>query len=231
LAHKSSFVGKLAEGKGPISSIGQAKEEMARLAGFFKQSADLVEQANTVQSAMHESIEALQAYFAVLDGVLGSGLGAQSKPAKSRLADAKLPVGRFRSVTAPDAPPSVHEAVLIIMKEIGKPVLPKQVALRYLMRNWPLPKKGTIYNLISGTVAYLYKRKGVLVKGQTGYTLKPHKDLSELVNAPILPVSPEEVEKRKVWAKAQYARKKAQKAIQAAELPFPPQEATQAATN
>jgi hypothetical protein len=213
--------------KGPISSIGQAKEEMARLAGFFKQSADLIEQANIVQAGMRESIGSLQSYFEILDGVLGSGLGAPSKPStKGRLADVKSPVSRFRSVMAADAPPSVHEAVLIIMKEIGKPVLPKQVALQYLMRNWPLPKKGTIYNLISGTVAYLYKRKGVLVKGQTGYTLKPHKNLSELVNAPILPVSLEELAKRKVWAKAQYARKKAARnAAQAAELPFPTPEA------
>jgi hypothetical protein len=219
--------------KGPISSIGQAKEEMARLASFYKQSADLVEQANTVQAGMRESIEALQNYFVILDGVLGSGLGAQSKPAAKGPALKTAPA-RFRSVVAPDAPPSIHEGVLIIMKEFGKPVLPKQVALQYLMRNWPLPKKGTIYNLISGTVAYLYKRKGVLVKGETGYTLKPHKDLSELVNAPILPVSPDEVAKRNVWAKKQYERKKAaKKAAQAAELPFPPQEESPstAATN
>jgi hypothetical protein len=210
--------------KGPISSIGQAKAEMARLAAFYKQSASLVEQANTVQAGMAESIEALQAYFTILDGVLGSGIGVQAKPStKGRSPGVKMAPDRYRSVM-PASPATIHERVLVIMKEIGKPVLPKEIAIQYTLRKWQFPKHGTIYNLISGTVAYLYKRKGVLVKGETGYTLKPHKDLSELVNAPQLPLTPEERAKRNKWSKAQYARtrakRQAEKAAETPALPF-----------
>jgi hypothetical protein len=199
---------------------------MAKLAAYSKQAASLIAQAANMHAGMLESVDALQNYLVILDGVLGSGLGSPGKRTpKARHAEVKLPVSRFRSVVAADAPPSVHEGVLIIMKDLGKPVLPKEVAIQYLMRNWPLPKNGTIYNLISGTVSYLYKRKGVLVKGETGYTLKPHKDLSELINAPQLPPTPEEKAKRNRWSKMQYERTRAKrKATEAAELPFPPQE-------
>lgn len=218
--------------KAPISSIGQAKEEMARLASFYKQSAALVEQATHLNASVVESIEALQSYLGILDGVLGSGLGAQSKPSKGgrppagRMPAVKLHASGYRATKESDAPSSVKERVLVIMRDIGKPVLPKEIALQYLLHKWPLPKKGTIYNLISGTVAYLYNRKGVLVKGETGYTLKPYKDFSELLNTPVLPPTAEERTRHNTWQKQRYALKQAEKkaakaALEAQNPPLP----------
>jgi hypothetical protein len=160
--------------KKAINSLPQAKDEM-------KHVASIAEQVSELNGQIRESVEALQKFF---EGILPSAPAAPTKQRAitkaARPASATLHDSGLRAVAHTPAPPTVAERVLYIMRDIGEPVLPKEIARHYLLRDWPLPKKGTIYNLISGTVTYLYLRKRVLVRSPEGYSL-PHDDIYKLM--------------------------------------------------
>ena len=70
------------------------------------------------------------------------------------------------------APLAMTERVLQLIREAGKPLMPKDVVEIYASKGWPRPEDGReFYMKISGSMAYLTKRKKVVAKTAAGYVL------------------------------------------------------------
>ncbi len=73
------------------------------------------------------------------------------------------------------APDSLTDRVLKIIKDAGVPLRIREAVAEYESRQWPDPGKGTIYNAVAGTIAYLYHKKRVITKNKDGgYYLRPN---------------------------------------------------------
>ena len=72
-------------------------------------------------------------------------------------------------------PKTVVERVLCLFREAPKELRTKAVVSLYEAKGWPLPEKGTLYNAISGTIAYIFSRKKILDRNENGYFLKDKK--------------------------------------------------------
>src|SRR5437667_12445086 len=71
-------------------------------------------------------------------------------------------------------PPTWGERVIEIFKQAGsRSLMQKQTMEMYVETGWPAPAdRADLYRAISGAIAYLHKKKGVLVKTDEGYRLK-----------------------------------------------------------
>ena len=78
------------------------------------------------------------------------------------------------SATNGEVPSSMSERVTKIITDAKKPLMPKDVVRHYQQLDWPAPDGGRakLYEAISGTIAYLHNRKGVLKKSAKGYSIK-----------------------------------------------------------
>ena len=63
--------------------------------------------------------------------------------------------------------------VLLIMRQLDRPVWPKLVTVEYESRNWPPPRGGTTYDAVNAAMSYLLHRKKLLGKGEEGYFIAP----------------------------------------------------------
>ncbi|SRR5258708_22375653 len=72
------------------------------------------------------------------------------------------------------APATWGERVIEIFRQADKkPLMQKDAAERYSKTGWPGPSDpAELYRAISGAIAYLHKKKGVLEKTDSGYRLK-----------------------------------------------------------
>jgi hypothetical protein len=72
------------------------------------------------------------------------------------------------------APATWGERVIEIFNQSqNKPIMQKQVMELYQQTGWPMPPEPSdLYRAISGAIAYLFKKKGVLEKTDEGYRLK-----------------------------------------------------------
>lgn len=72
------------------------------------------------------------------------------------------------------APATWGERVIEIFKQAeNKPIMQRQVVDMYGRTGWPMPADpGQLYRALSGAIAYLHKKKGVLIKTADGYQLK-----------------------------------------------------------
>jgi hypothetical protein len=72
------------------------------------------------------------------------------------------------------APATWGERVIEIFKQAeNTPIMQKRVMEMYEKTGWPAPAdRSELYRAISGAIAYLHKKKGVLVKTEEGYRLK-----------------------------------------------------------
>jgi|ERR1051326_977045 hypothetical protein len=72
------------------------------------------------------------------------------------------------------APTTWGERVIELLRQAeNRPIMQKQVMELYEKTGWPMPTEdGHLYRAISGAIAYLHKKKGVLVKTEEGYRLK-----------------------------------------------------------
>jgi hypothetical protein len=72
------------------------------------------------------------------------------------------------------APATWGERVIELFKQSeNKPIMQKQVMELYQQTGWPMPAdQADLYRAISGAIAYLFKKKGVLEKTPEGYRLK-----------------------------------------------------------
>jgi len=88
----------------------------------------------------------------------------EAQPPKS------LPKERLnlKQVVSTNPAGSVSERVLQIVRESSGPISPKEVQDEWVKRGWENPKRGSLYNLINGTLAYLHKRRGVLERPEAG---------------------------------------------------------------
>lgn len=169
----------------PISSLPEAQAELEHLKALGAQVAAL-------SSQVSESVEALSQFFGVNPAPTAKAKrpqrAVQSKVQASLLGEAATVAANV--VTTPPgrtghrAPATMIERVLVIIrdlqKDLGRPVMPKDIEREYLLRSWPSPKNGTPYNLISGTVGYLYNQKKLLTKNEQGYSL-PNPDVQVLL--------------------------------------------------
>ena len=85
--------------------------------------------------------------------------------------------GSAAGTSTPQAtrPPATWaERVIELFKQTeNKPLKQKQIVELYKITGWPGPTDASeLYRAISGAVAYLFKRKGVLEKTDNGYRLK-----------------------------------------------------------
>jgi hypothetical protein len=71
-------------------------------------------------------------------------------------------------------PTTWAERVIELFKQSeNKPIMQKQMMELYERTGWPTPPdQGDLYRAISGAIAYLFKKKGVLEKTDKGYRLK-----------------------------------------------------------
>jgi|SRR6266567_8934570 len=69
-------------------------------------------------------------------------------------------------------PGTFAERVIQVFQRSGKPLMQKHAMAVYKEMGWPGPPDKELYRAISGAIAYLHKRKGVLVKTEAGYKLK-----------------------------------------------------------
>jgi hypothetical protein len=71
-------------------------------------------------------------------------------------------------------PATWGERVIEVFKQSeNRPMMQKQVMEMYERTGWPIPpEQGGLYRAISGAIAYLFKKKGVLEKTSDGYYLK-----------------------------------------------------------
>jgi hypothetical protein len=76
---------------------------------------------------------------------------------------------------------TMADRVLILMREIGRPVQPKAVATEYERRRWPMPRAGTVYGAVNSAMNYLLHRRAVLQRNEQGYFL-PDQILSDSVS-------------------------------------------------
>lgn len=70
------------------------------------------------------------------------------------------------------APETLADRVLKIIADGGKPMKPKDVALKYRSLSWPLPD-GELYKSIGASMAYLTNRKKLLTRLPAGYIPTP----------------------------------------------------------
>lgn len=75
------------------------------------------------------------------------------------------------------SPLSFVDRVTIIMRDLDRPVMPRDVVAEYQKREWPGPGKGSLYNLVSGTMVYLVRRKHTAQKDKQGYFLTGQRNL------------------------------------------------------
>jgi len=80
------------------------------------------------------------------------------------------PAGEMRSGNG--IPGTFAEKVIQVFQRAGKPLMQKHAMALYREMGWPGPPDKELYRAISGAIAYLHKRKGVLVKTEAGYKLK-----------------------------------------------------------
>ena len=78
------------------------------------------------------------------------------------------------TMQATRAPATWGERMIELFKESeNKPIMQKQMMEMYERTGWPMPSdRGDLYRAISGAIAYLFKKKGVLEKTDKGYRLK-----------------------------------------------------------
>lgn len=162
-----------------INSLPEAKAEVERLR-------ELGVQAEALSVQINESVEALSQFF---NSLMGGNAAPTPRPKRTRAAPTKAQASLLgEAATAagnvvttaparggPRAPATMIERVLVIIrdlhKDLGRPVMPKDIEREYLLRSWPSPKNGTPYNLISGTVAYLCNQRKLLTRSADGYVL------------------------------------------------------------
>lgn len=68
---------------------------------------------------------------------------------------------------------TLAERVLLIIRQLNRPVWPKVVAMDYETRNWPKPRSGTVYDAVNGAMSYLLHRRNLLTRNNEGYFLAP----------------------------------------------------------
>jgi hypothetical protein len=171
-----------------ITSLADAREEAERLKEVCAQFTVLSEEVTS-------SVDAINRFLDQFSEMIGGGARGPRASASllgeavSQGASMKPARGGLR------APATIIERVLEIMLalegDLARPLWPKDVEREYLLRSWPSPKKGTLYNLISGTFGYLTNSKGALVKSADGYRLL-HKDIGKLMNMPTKRTRPSE---------------------------------------
>jgi hypothetical protein len=69
-------------------------------------------------------------------------------------------------------PESWVDRVLHIFNHSPNPLKQRDVARLYETLGWPKPAKGDLYQAISGSIAYMHKKKKLLDKTDKGYVLK-----------------------------------------------------------
>ena len=69
------------------------------------------------------------------------------------------------------------DRVTIIMRDLDRPVMPREVVAEYKKREWPMPKSGDLYNSVSGTMVYFVRRKHTAAKEKDGYVLSGQRSL------------------------------------------------------
>lgn len=62
------------------------------------------------------------------------------------------------------------DRVLMIMRDVGKPMFQKSLVAEYTRRAWPVSDVA-LPKAINGAISYLSKRKGVIVKTDNGYVI------------------------------------------------------------
>lgn len=172
----------------PITSLPEAKAVIAQMR----------EEIDALTKRVDESVGAIGEFLDGLSGLLGGGTTTKAKrvprpapvpPARSSLLGEAAVAASKVVTTAPErggprAPATMIERVLVIIrdlqKDLGRPVMPKDIEREYLLRSWPSPKNGTLYNLVSGTVGYLFNQKKLLNKTEQGYSLI-HNDVHVLL--------------------------------------------------
>jgi len=78
------------------------------------------------------------------------------------------------STQATHAPTTWGERVIELFNQSeNKPIMQKEMMEMYERTGWPRPPdRGDLYRAISGAIAYLFKKKGILEKTDKGYQLK-----------------------------------------------------------
>jgi hypothetical protein len=71
-----------------------------------------------------------------------------------------------------EAPETLADRVLKIVRDAGRAMKPKDVAVKYASLGWP-PTGGKLYDSISASLGYIHKRKKQLVKTRKGYIPAP----------------------------------------------------------
>jgi hypothetical protein len=125
----------------PITNISHANEELARA----------MEQLSRVQVFLDSFRDVLGRYSAPTEEREGS----QAERISARNPEVL----------------TLAERVLVLMKELNRPVWPKAVAAEYERRRWPAPRSGTVYDAVNGAMSYLLHRRHVLARNEQGYFL------------------------------------------------------------
>ena len=104
--------------------------------------------------------EAIQAILAGAD-YLERLMGKSGQEAPGRNGAASAPHGMAAQVTE-------------ILKQSGRPMMPKEIAARHQQLGWPAPDGGwgKLYESVTGAIAYLGRKKKMVARVPDGYVLK-----------------------------------------------------------